>query len=127
MALWTWWPGDHLPSLRLVNGFDVDHRGTVDDLTAPENRASARGIEKAGFTPVAQLAFTQERRAGLAALRSREERAGAGGAVLGLPVLEPTREEPVSPCWCCVLEALRQSSTASCWRLSSSQTQHCSC
>jgi GNAT superfamily N-acetyltransferase len=33
-------------------------------ITAPENRASARGIDKAGFTRTAELAFTEGRRAG---------------------------------------------------------------
>jgi hypothetical protein len=81
-------------------------------ITTPENRASSRGIEKAGFTAVAELAFTEQRRAGVVAAESRDERARAGAAVLGLELLQATA---VSPCWCCVIDAIRQSSAAVCW------------
>jgi GNAT superfamily N-acetyltransferase len=96
-------------------------------IAAPENRASARGIEKAGFTPVAQLAFTRERGAGLLALGPCDERGGAGAAMLRLPLLDPTGDETVSPCWCCVIDAVRKSSAAACWGPSPSEKQRCDC
>lgn len=63
---------------------------------APENRASGRGIEKAGFVPVAELSFEAS---GAPALHAIDV-AGAyrASAVLGLPVVD----EPLAPCWRCV-------------------------
>jgi GNAT superfamily N-acetyltransferase len=63
---------------------------------APENRASGRGIEKAGFRPVADLSFEAS---GAPALHAIDV-AGAfrASAVLGLPVVD----EPLAPCWRCV-------------------------
>lgn len=89
-----------------------DHRFWI--ITAPENHASARGIEKAGFTNVAQLAFTNENRAGLVATDSGAQRGRAGAAVLGVPSSQPMDGDAVSPCWSCVNQALRHSSRAAC-------------
>ena len=222
MALWTWWPGDQLPPVRGLDGFNVDRRASVDELglftglsadeidkrirnantcylgrldeapvaygwvatsvadigelevsfqldgrnrylwdfqtlpdwrgrgiyplllqailaeegmddhqfwiiTAPENRASARGIEKAGFTPAAQLAFTDEGRAGLVAIDWREQRVLAGAAVLGVPSSQPTEGDALSPCWCCIIDVVEQSAPAACWGPSRSGAQTCDC
>jgi hypothetical protein len=96
-------------------------------ITAPENRASARGIEKAGFTLVAELAFTEHRRAGVVGGDSRDERALTGAKLLGLPLLQPSEQRSVSPCWCCVIDAVRQSSEAVCWISSTSGSETCNC
>ena len=107
------------------------HNEGVDDrrfwiITAPENVASARGIQKAGFQPVAELAFTQAGRAALAAAEC-SERVRAGASLLGVPVIESGPEPRVSPCWCCVIDALRNSATAVCWEARASGTTFCTC
>lgn len=62
---------------------------------APENRASARGIEKAGFTTVASLSFDARGRSALGGSGNPDARRAA--RVLGLPVVPA-----VTPCWKCV-------------------------
>ena len=96
-------------------------------ITAPENVASARGIQKAGFQRVADLAFTQQGQAALAAADCSSERVGAGAALLGVPVIESGREPGVSPCWCCVIDALRHSTTAACWAPGALGSTSCTC
>jgi GNAT superfamily N-acetyltransferase len=83
-------------------------------INAPENVASARGIEKAGFQRAGDLAFTADRRPALLSA-SQPERARPGAALLGVPLLAPTTDQTVSPCWCCVMDALRQQTPATCW------------
>lgn len=51
------------------------------------NRASARGIEKAGFQMVAEIHLTDQGGLGLVRVRS-PERGRAGAEVLGLPILD---------------------------------------
>ena len=61
-------------------------------IHAPENRASCRGIAKAGSAPV-----------------DRRARSRVGAALLGVPL---------APCWHCTIEAARRelpASAASCW------------
>jgi ribosomal protein S18 acetylase RimI-like enzyme len=62
---------------------------------APENHTSARGIEKAGFTLVAELSFTS---AGSPALKEIER----GGAELASRLLGIPQAAEVTPCWRCV-------------------------
>lgn len=63
---------------------------------APENRASGRGIEKAGFVPVAELSFEAS---GAPALQAIDTTGATQVArMLGLPVVD----EPLAPCWRCV-------------------------
>jgi GNAT superfamily N-acetyltransferase len=63
---------------------------------APENRASASGIAKAGFLALAEMSFD---RRGRPALRSLVPGGGAVAAhVLGLR----ETDEPLTPCWRCV-------------------------
>lgn len=62
---------------------------------APENRASAAGIHKAGFVTVADLSFDAR---GAAAIRARESAGAAASRVFNLPV----KAEPLAPCWRCV-------------------------
>lgn len=63
---------------------------------APENRASGRGIEKAGFVPIAELSFEANGAPALNAIETAE--AYRASAMLGLPVVD----EPLAPCWRCV-------------------------
>lgn len=60
---------------------------------APENRASARGIIKAGFTPVAALSFDA---GGRAAIQPRH------GAASRSPFGAPASDAGLAPCWRCV-------------------------
>ena len=61
---------------------------------APENRASASGIRKAGFRVVAEMSFDA---AGRPAVRTLGEDAGVA-RVLTLPLAT----EPLAPCWKCI-------------------------
>jgi GNAT superfamily N-acetyltransferase len=65
-------------------------------MYAPENRASGAGIAKAGFTPVASVAFDAGERAAF-----RELRPGAGVMVEHLLGIPPT-SGALTPCWKCV-------------------------
>lgn len=93
-------------------------------IAAPENRASSAGITKAGFTPVAQLSFQVDGRAGLTPLGPTEQ-VQSGSAVLGVPVLETTSEPVISPCWGCVIEAQQAEpdAEAACWPTQSDPEQ----
>ena len=62
---------------------------------APENRASARGIEKAGFKTVAALSFDLGGHSALGEVEPVGARRAA--RVLGLPLVTT-----VTPCWKCV-------------------------
>jgi GNAT superfamily N-acetyltransferase len=62
---------------------------------APENHASGVGIEKAGFTTVAQISFDQH---GRPAIRMLLEGAPNPAKMLGLRTLE----EALAQCWRCV-------------------------
>lgn len=63
---------------------------------APENHASASGIRKAGFRPVAELSFDA---AGRPAVRITESRDGrAASRMLGIR----ESDAPLTPCWRCV-------------------------
>ena len=97
-------------------------------INAPENVASARGIAKAGFAEVGSLAFARGGGVGIAGTAA-EERAAAGAAVLGVPLVSATRTDPgVSPCWCCVMEALtRGARETACWPGAGLAAVACSC
>jgi GNAT superfamily N-acetyltransferase len=63
---------------------------------APENRASAKGIARSGFTAVAELSFDG---AGQPAVRGTDlALGGTAASVLGLPRVEA----PLAPCWKCI-------------------------
>jgi GNAT superfamily N-acetyltransferase len=62
---------------------------------APENRASATGIARSGFTTVAELSFDAT---GAPAMRALARGAAMAGRVVGLPVVDA----PLAPCWRCV-------------------------
>jgi GNAT superfamily N-acetyltransferase len=65
-------------------------------MHAPENRASGIGIAKAGFLPVAEVAFDANERIGI-----RELRPGAEAIVARLLGAQPAAGA-LTPCWKCV-------------------------
>lgn len=73
-------------------------------IAAPENRASAAGIAKAGFATVALLSFQRDGRPGLVAL-GEPDRAVAAGRVLQVPLLDTRASTALSPCWHCAIVA----------------------
>jgi GNAT superfamily N-acetyltransferase len=91
-------------------------------IHAPENGASQAGIQRAGFRFAGELSF---RRAGGAAIVPGElhGRANVGAALLSVPVIEEVmittaQEEPLAPCWRCVLDARQaggQEDGVACW------------
>ena len=88
-------------------------------IHAPENRASCRGIAKAGFAPVGELSFRVDGSSGFRP-HGRPERARVGAALLGVPLLAENgaATEPLAPCWHCAIEAVRHelpASAAACW------------
>jgi RimJ/RimL family protein N-acetyltransferase len=78
-------------------------------IHAPDNAASARGILKAGFRPVGELAFRAQGGAGFRTLAD-PVRARVGAALLGVPLLDADggTGETLSPCWHCAIEAARR-------------------
>src|SRR5262249_25891834 len=77
-------------------------------IHAPENRASCRGIAKAGFAPIGELSFRADGTAGFRP-HDRPERARVGAALLGVPLLDAdgATTEPLATCWHCAIEAAR--------------------
>ena len=63
---------------------------------APENHASAAGIRKGGFTPVAELSFDAAGRAAVSDLVS------GGGALAARMLNLPQASGTLTPCWRCV-------------------------
>jgi GNAT superfamily N-acetyltransferase len=99
-------------------------------IHSPENRASARGIVKAGFGPVGELSFRADGSAGFIP-HAHPTRARVGAALLGVPLLDAAGAdaEPLAPCWHCAIEAARQAlppSATACWT-SSGQDSPCRC
>ena len=97
-------------------------------INAPENVASARGIARAGFADVGTLAFTRGGGVAIAATTA-DDRAAAGAAVLGVPLVPASAADPgVSPCWCCVMDALaRGARETACWPGAGLANVACTC
>jgi GNAT superfamily N-acetyltransferase len=94
-------------------------------IHAPENTPSGAGISKAGLLPIGQLSFRSDGGVGLAPFASRE-RAQAGAALLGIPLIESV----LTPCWCCGGATHTHSTvidTDSCWPPLRPTTQPCTC
>lgn len=87
-------------------------------LYAPENTPSGVGIHKAGLLDVGQLSFRREGGVGLVPLGALE-RAQAGAALLGIPIIEH-----VAPCWSC--GKIMPVDTA-CWPPVLPATDRCTC
>jgi GNAT superfamily N-acetyltransferase len=94
-------------------------------IHAPENSPSGAGMTKAGLLPIGQLSFHSDGGVGLAPFEARE-RAQAGAAVLGIPLIESM----LAPCWHCGGATHTHSTTAdaeSCWPPLRPTTQPCTC
>lgn len=91
-------------------------------IHAPENGASQAGIEKAGFRIAGELSFRRNEGAGLLP-GDLPDRARTGAALLGVPLVEQgmilsSQEQPLSPCWRCVIEARQRGGDdedVACW------------
>ena len=94
-------------------------------IHAPENSPSGAGMTKAGLLPVGQLSFRSDGGVGLAPFESLE-RAQAGAALLGIPLIESV----LAPCWCCGGATHKLSAVVdadSCWPPLRSTTHPCTC
>ncbi|MEA2525072.1 MAG: hypothetical protein QOF73_2299 [Thermomicrobiales bacterium] len=104
---------------RLLQAILASERGRAERfwiINAPENRASAAGIAKAGFQPASELSFLPDRGVGSLSPPAAE-RARVGADLLGVPLLEAVQEGRVlSPCWQCVVAAKHgDAANATCW------------
>jgi GNAT superfamily N-acetyltransferase len=94
-------------------------------IHAPENSPSGAGMTKAGLLPVGQLSFRSDGGVGLAPFEARE-RAQAGAALLGIPLIESV----LAPCWCCGGATHTHSmviDTDSCWPPLRPTAHPCTC
>jgi hypothetical protein len=94
-------------------------------IHAPENSPSGAGMTKAGLLPVGQLSFGSDGGVGLAPFEHLE-RAQAGAALLGIPLIESV----LAPCWHCGGATHTHSTTAdadSCWPPLRPTTHPCTC
>jgi hypothetical protein len=94
-------------------------------IHAPENSPSGVGMTKAGLLPVGQLSFRSDGGVGLASFESLE-RAQAGAALLGIPLIEHV----LAPCWHCGGATHTHSTAADavgCWPPLRPTTQGCTC
>jgi hypothetical protein len=116
----------HLP--RLLQGILALQTPGVECvwiIHAPENTPSGVGMAKAGLLPVGQLSFHGAGGVGLAPFDSLE-RAHAGAALLGIPLVEHVP----APCWHCD-GATHTDRTAAdapcCWPPLQPTAQPCTC
>lgn len=94
-------------------------------IHAPENSPSGAGMSKAGLLPVGQLSFGSDGGVGLAPFEQLE-RAQAGAALLGIPLIETV----LAPCWHCGGATHIHSTTvdaSSCWPPLRPTTHACTC
>lgn len=80
-------------------------------IHAPENVASRRGIQKAGFRRVGTLSFLRDGRPALAE-DEEVERARMGAKLLHVSLVARHRAQELNPCWRCFI-ARRRSAPAS--------------
>ncbi len=113
---------------RLLQGILTQHVPTVERvwiIHAPENSPSGVGMTKAGLLPIGQLSFRSDGGVGLAPFDSLE-RAQAGAALLGIPLIESV----LAPCWSCGGTTQTHSTAVdanSCWPPLRPTTQPCTC
>ena len=94
-------------------------------IHAPENSPSGAGMTKAGLLPIGQLSFRSDGGVGLAPFNVLE-RAQAGAALLGIPLIESV----LAPCWHCGGATHTHSTTVdadSCWPPLRPMTHPCTC
>lgn len=89
-------------------------------IHAPENSPSGAGMSKAGLLPIGQLSFGSDGGVGLAPFDPLE-RAQAGAALLGIPLIEGV----LAPCWYC--GGATHTEADSCWPPLRPTTQACVC
>jgi hypothetical protein len=112
---------------RLLQHILTQQSSTVERvwiIHAPENSPSGVGMTKAGLLPVGQLSFRSDGGVGLAPFDSLE-RAQAGAALLGIPLIESV----LAPCWSCGGATHAHSTTVdadACWPLLPT-THPCTC
>ena len=113
---------------RLLQHILLQQSSTVERvwiIHAPENSPSGAGMTKAGLLPIGQLSFRSDGGVGLARFDSLE-RAQAGAALLGIPLIESV----LAPCWHCGGAPQAHSmaaGAASCWPPLRPTTQPCTC
>ena len=113
---------------RLLQHILMQQLSTVERvwiIHAPENSPSGAGMTKAGLLPIGQLSFRSDGGVGLAPFDALE-RAQAGAALLGIPLIESV----LAPCWSCGGATDKHSQTVdadSCWPPLRPTTQPCSC
>jgi hypothetical protein len=113
---------------RLLQHMLMQQSSTVERvwiIHAPENSPSGAGMTKAGLLPVGQLSFGINGEVGLAPFASLE-RAQAGAALLGIPLIERV----LAPCWRCGGATHTHSTVvdaASCWPPLRPTTHLCTC
>jgi GNAT superfamily N-acetyltransferase len=113
---------------RLLQGILAEQAPAVERvwiIYAPENTPSGAGIAKAGLLPVGQLSFRSDGGVGLAPFDTLE-RARAGAALLGIPLIEHV----LAPCWHCGGATHAHGTagqTPSCWPPMQPTAQPCSC
>jgi GNAT superfamily N-acetyltransferase len=113
---------------RLLQGILAQQLPTVARLWiihAPENSPSGVGMTKAGLLPIGQLSFRSDGGVGLAPFDA-PERAQAGAALLGIPLIESV----LAPCWSCGAAThthMTVSAAESCWPPLQTTLQHCTC
>lgn len=94
-------------------------------IYAPENSPSGAGMSKAGLLPVGQLSFGSDGAVGLAPFEA-PERAQAGAALLGIPLIENV----LAPCWHCggtTHSRGTAADAASCWPPLAPAAPRCTC
>jgi len=113
---------------RLLQHILMQQSSTVERvwiIHAPENSPSGAGMTKAGLLPIGQLSFRSDGGVALAPFESLE-RAQAGAALLGIPLLESV----LAPCWSCG-GAIHTPSTVvnvdACWPPRRTMRQSCTC
>jgi GNAT superfamily N-acetyltransferase len=113
---------------RLLQHILMQQASTVERvwiIHAPENSPSGVGMTKAGLLPIGQLSFRSNGGVGLAPFDSIE-RAQAGAALLGIPLIESA----LAPCWSCGGATHTHSTAidaASCWPPLRPTTHPCNC
>ena len=113
---------------RLLQHILMQQSSTVERvwiIYAPENSPSGAGMTKAGLLPVGQLSFRSDGGVGLAPFDSLE-RAQAGAALLGIPLIERV----LAPCWRCGGATHTHSTVVdagACWPPLRPTTHPCTC
>ena len=99
------WRGRRLYQ-RLLHGVLVQEAAAEQFwiIHAPENRASERGIRRAGFLPVGELSFHTDGQPALARLGGAAQRASEGATLLGVRLLRGPCACALAPCWRCRLQ-----------------------